>query len=80
MPRINEIVRIGSLLLPFFATACVGESVAYHSADVCSASGHGIIGAWMASDALHECKEAYLKAGYIEGPGAPPSAETAPAK
>jgi hypothetical protein len=62
---------------------CISETSAFHSADgkytvVCSGAGFGIIRGTMAISEYHNCREAYRKAGYIEGP-APNPAEATPA-
>lgn len=61
-------------------TGCVSETTAFHSPDgkytvVCSGAGFGIIRGTMAISELNNCKDAYRRAGYIEGP-APPGAQT----
>jgi hypothetical protein len=55
---------------------CVSETTAFHSPDgkytsVCSGAGFGIIRGTIAMNEYRNCREAYLKAGYIEGPAPP---------
>jgi hypothetical protein len=62
---------------------CVSETSAFHSPDgkytfVCSGAGFGIIRGTMAMNEYRNCREAYLRAGYIEGPAAA-GAQPAPA-
>lgn len=64
---------------------CVSETTVFHSPDgkytnVCSGAGFGIIRGTMAMNEYRNCREAYLRAGYIEGPaqGMPPAPTPAP--
>ena len=68
---------------------CVSETTVFHSPDgkytnVCSGAGFGIIRGTMAMNEYRNCREAYLKAGYIEGPApsvpqaSPPPPPSAP--
>lgn len=52
---------------------CVSETTVFHSPDgkytgVCSGAGFGIIRGTMAISELNNCKDAYRRAGYVEGP------------
>jgi hypothetical protein len=63
-------------------TGCVSETTLFHSPDgkytgVCSGAGMGIIRGTMAIAELNNCKDAYRRAGYVEGP-APLGAQGAP--
>jgi hypothetical protein len=74
----SAIVAIGAGL-----AGCVSETTVFHSPDgkytgVCSGAGFGIIRGTMAISELNKCKDAYRRAGYIEGP-APPGAQSVPA-
>jgi hypothetical protein len=64
-------------------TGCVSETTVLHSPDgkytgVCSGAGFGIIRGTMAMSEINNCKDAYRRAGYLEGP-APLGAQPAPA-
>jgi hypothetical protein len=56
------------LIAPLFG--CVNEAHAYKSPDghiaVCNAEGAGLIPALAAKHTLDECRDTYLKAGYVE--------------
>ena len=63
---------------------CISETAVFHSQDgrytvVCSGAGFGIIRGTMAINEYHNCREAYLKAGYIEGPAPATSPVPVPA-
>lgn len=52
---------------------CVNETTAFHSPDgkytaVCSGAGFGIVRGTMAASQYNNCRQAYLAAGYVEGP------------
>jgi hypothetical protein len=71
-------------LAAFALAGCVSETTVFHSPDgkytvVCSGAGFGIIRGTMAMNEYHNCREAYLKAGYIEGPAPNPVQVPAPA-
>ena len=62
---------------------CINETSVFHSPDskyigVCSGAGFGIIRGTMAINQYNNCREAYLKAGYIEGPLASTQSPPAP--
>jgi hypothetical protein len=68
-------MRWVTLLLVLGTTGCINETSVFHSADgkqtaVCSGAGFGFIRGTMAINQYHNCREAYLKAGYIEDPAA----------
>jgi hypothetical protein len=70
------------LLLSTALAGCVSETTVFHSPDgkytvVCSGAGFGIIRGTMAISELNNCKDAYRRAGYIEGPA--PLSGTQPA-
>lgn len=72
---------VGASVIMF--SGCVSETTVFHSPDgkytnVCSGAGFGIIRGTMAMNEYRNCREQYLRAGYIEGP-APnsPTAQTA---
>ena len=61
------------LFVAFCVAACVNETSVFHRMDgkqigACSGAGFGIIRGSMAISQYHNCREAYLKEGYIEGP------------
>ena len=65
-------MRYVTLLSALCATGCISETSVFHSADgkqtgVCSGAGFGIIRGTLAISQYHNCREAYLKAGYVEG-------------
>jgi hypothetical protein len=60
---------------------CVSETSTFHSPDgrytvACSGAGFGIVRGTMAMNEYRNCREVYLKAGYIDGP-APAGAQPA---
>jgi len=60
-----------TLLLALGAAGYVNETRVFRSADgkqtgVCSGAGFGLIRGSMAISQYHNCREAYLKAGYVE--------------
>jgi hypothetical protein len=62
-----------SLFVAFCVAGCINETSVFHSVDgkqtgVCSGAGFGIIRGTMAISQYHNCREAYLKVGYIEDP------------
>ena len=70
------------LITGVILVGCISETSVFHSPDgkqtvVCSGAGFGIIRGTMAINEYHNCREAYLKAGYIEGP-APASTQSPP--
>ena len=66
------IIRHGIWLLALSVAGCISETSTFHSPDgkytnVCSGAGFGLIRGTMAINEYHNCREAYLKAGYVEG-------------
>ena len=65
-------LRYLTFALVLCATGCISETSVFHSPDgkqttVCSGAGFGIVRGTMAINQYHNCREAYLSAGYIEG-------------
>jgi len=66
-------LRAGAMAMLIATTGCVNKTTVFHTADgrqtgVCSASGFGLIRSTMARSQYNHCRDAYLKAGFVEGP------------
>ena len=64
-------MRWMTLLLALGTAGCINETSVFRNADgkqtgVCSGAGFGIIRGTMAIAQYHNCRDAYLKAGYVE--------------
>jgi hypothetical protein len=69
----KAIVRCGWLLSVFCTAGCASETSVFHKAEgdqtgVCTVSAMGLIPMAFAMSQYSKCREAYLKAGYVEGP------------
>jgi hypothetical protein len=76
-------VSATAFLLGIALEGCVSETTVFHSLDgkytgVCSGAGFGIIRGTMAISELNNCKDAYRRAGYIDGPAPLSGAQPAP--
>ena len=85
---VPEMLRsvIAAFILAVSLAGCVSETTVFHSPDgkytgVCSGAGMGLIRGTMAISELNNCKDAYRRAGYLEGPapaGARPASPIPP--
>jgi hypothetical protein len=67
-----RVASLAIIIVPLLTTGCISETTVYHSADgkqtgVCSGAGFGFIRGTLAISQYHNCQEAYLAAGYVEG-------------